>query len=44
MDKFVRETLAQEQKEYIRLGLQSVQELPVIRKTLDRETLKITCF
>ena len=28
----------------IRLGFQSVRESSVIRKALDRETLKITCF
>ena len=40
----MRETLAQEQKEYIRLGFQSVPESSVIRKALERETLKITCL
>ena len=40
----MRETLAQEQKEYIRLGFQSVPESSVIRKALEREALKITCL
>ena len=40
----MRETLAKEQKEYIGSGFQSVPESSVIRKTLDRETLKIICF
>ena len=44
MNKFVRKTISENQKDHIRVGYQSILKSSILLRTLDRETLKIILF
>ena len=44
MNVFIRKTIGEGQKDYIRLGFQSLLKSQFVQRTFERETLKITIY